>query len=78
MPAEVTCGAAPCVWYLVAPSGIGGCRDKTLITFAILIITGEHACAGVPLLFNDDSKAYQLQSTPKNRAPLITTFQFCY
>ena len=66
MPAEVACGAAPSVRSLAAPSGMGGCQEKTLITSAIRIIAGEHVCASVPLLFNDDSKAYQLQSAPKN------------
>ena len=58
MPAEVACGAAPSVRSLEAPSGIGGCLEKTLITSAIRVITGEHVCASDPLLFNDDSKAY--------------------
>ena len=49
MPAEVACGAALSVRSLAAPSGMGGCQEKTLITSAIRIIAGEHVCASAPL-----------------------------
>ena len=80
MPAEVTCGAATSVRSLAAPPGMSKWLSREDAHHICYPHHNRRACVCQcsSSLFNDDSKAYQLQSTPKNRAPLITTFQFCY